>query len=150
MNPMMSLCKLLASKKHEILITFVVTEEWFGLISPHCTTNNIRFSTIPNILPSEHVRGADFPGFYEAVMTKMEAPFDHLLVHLDLPVDAVITDTELPWAIRVANERNIPVAAFSTLSATVFSILRHFYYIRDHLMFRNLLGTSLNSLWIVH
>ncbi|EPS57953.1 hypothetical protein M569_16865, partial [Genlisea aurea] len=32
MNPMMNLCKLLTSSFPELRITFVVTEEWLGLI----------------------------------------------------------------------------------------------------------------------
>ena len=32
-NAMMNLCKLLASKTADILISFVVTEEWLGFIS---------------------------------------------------------------------------------------------------------------------
>ncbi|GAV58679.1 UDPGT domain-containing protein [Cephalotus follicularis] len=31
-NPMMNFCKLLVSRKNDILITFVVTEEWLGYI----------------------------------------------------------------------------------------------------------------------
>ncbi|XVF46190.1 hypothetical protein PTKIN_Ptkin03bG0007400 [Pterospermum kingtungense] len=122
-NPMMNLCKLLASRKHDLLITFVVTEEWLGFIGSCAKPDNIRFASIPNVIPSELVRAADFPGFYEAVITKMEAPFENLLDTLELPVTAIISDTELRWAIRVGNRRNLPVASLCTISATVFSIL---------------------------
>ncbi|KAL1065451.1 hypothetical protein V6Z11_D13G280900 [Gossypium hirsutum] len=98
-NPMMNLCKLLASRKHDLLITFVITEEWLGFIGSYTKPDNIHFASIPNVLPSELVRGADFPGFYEAVMTKMEAPFEELLDTLELPVTGIIADTELKWAI---------------------------------------------------
>ncbi|EOY34600.1 hypothetical protein QUC31_018373 [Theobroma cacao] len=122
-NPMMNLCKLLASRKHDLEITFVVTKEWLGFIGSCAKPDNIHFASIPNVLPSELVRGTDFPGFYEAVMTKMEAPFEELLDNLKLPVTAIIADTELQWAIRMGNRRNFSVASLCTTSATVFSIL---------------------------
>ncbi|OMP02399.1 UDP-glucuronosyl/UDP-glucosyltransferase [Corchorus olitorius] len=122
-NPMMNLCKLLSSRKNDLLITFVVTEEWLGFIGSCVKPDNIRFAAIPNVLPSELVRGADFAGFYEAVMTKMEAPCEKLLVSLELPVTAIIADIELKWAICMGNRRNFPVASLCTTSATVFSIL---------------------------
>uniref|UniRef100_A0A2N9G9K2 Reverse transcriptase/retrotransposon-derived protein RNase H-like domain-containing protein n=1 Tax=Fagus sylvatica TaxID=28930 RepID=A0A2N9G9K2_FAGSY len=43
-------------------------------------------------------------------MTKMEAPFEQLLDRLEPPVDAILGDVELMWAIGVGNRRNIPVA----------------------------------------
>ncbi|MBA0875323.1 hypothetical protein Goshw_029751 [Gossypium schwendimanii] len=122
-NPMMNLCKLLASRKHDLLITFVITEEWLGFIGSYTKPDNIHFASIPNVLPSELVRGADFPGFYEAVMTKMEAPFEELLDTLELPVTAIIADTELKWAICMGNRRNFPVASLCTTSAKFFSVL---------------------------
>ncbi|XVE58972.1 hypothetical protein DITRI_Ditri05aG0006500 [Diplodiscus trichospermus] len=123
-NPMMNLCKLLASRKHDLLITVVVTEEWLGFIGSCSKPDNINFASIPNVIPSELVRGADFPGFYETVMTKMETPFQELLDSLELPVTAILADTELKWAIRMGNRRNLPVASLCTTSATVFSILQ--------------------------
>lgn len=140
-NPMMNLCKLLSSKKHDILFTFVVTEEWLGFLGSDTKPSNIRFASIPNVIPSEHVRGADFPGFFEAVMTKMEGPFERLLDQLDPPVTTIIADAALLWAITIANKRNIPVATLCTLSATAFSILYHFAHIKDLQKLANLLGT---------
>ncbi|TYG88146.1 hypothetical protein ES288_A13G271900v1 [Gossypium darwinii] len=122
-NPMMNLCKLLASRKHDLLITFVITEEWLGFIRSYTKPDNIHFASIPNVLLSELVRGADFPGFYEAVMTKMEAPFEELLDTLELPVTAIIADTELKWAICMGNRRNFRVASLCTTSAKFFSVL---------------------------
>ncbi|KAJ9177568.1 hypothetical protein P3X46_012775 [Hevea brasiliensis] len=69
-NPGMNLCKLLASRKPDILITFVVTEEWLGCLSSEPKPND--------------------PSFYEAVMTEMETPFEEVLDHLDPPVTAII------------------------------------------------------------
>ncbi|KAI4305403.1 hypothetical protein L6164_028771 [Bauhinia variegata] len=86
---------------------------------------NVEFRTIPNVLPSELVRGSDFPGFYEAVMTKMEAPFETLLDRIESPVTSIIVDTELLWVVCLANRRNIPVALLWASSASVFSMLLH-------------------------
>lgn len=125
-NPMMNLCKLLASRKKDILITFVVTEEWLGYIGSDPKPHNILFETIPNVIPPERLKAANFPGFYDAVMTKMEAPFEQLLDRLELPVAAIIGDIEVRWSTGVGNRRNIPVALFWTMSASVFSMFHHF------------------------
>ncbi|KAL4348072.1 hypothetical protein GQ457_17G014580 [Hibiscus cannabinus] len=129
-NPMMNLCKLLASKKKDIVITFVLTEEWLGIIGFDPKPDNVRFETIPNVLPSEWLRATNFLGFYEAVMTKMEAPFEKLLDRLELPVTAIIGDIELRWTTGVGNQRNIPVALLWTTSASVFSM---FHYLDLHI-----------------
>ncbi|XVF20371.1 hypothetical protein REPUB_Repub11eG0192400 [Reevesia pubescens] len=107
---MMNLCKLLAAKKKDILIAFVVTEEWLGFIGFDPKPDIIRFEAIPNIIPPERLKAANFPGFYEAVMTKMGAPFELLLDRLELPVTAIIGDIEVRWSTRVGNRRKIPVA----------------------------------------
>lgn len=134
-NPMINLCKVLASRKNDIQVTVAVTEEWLGFIGSDPKPNNISFHTIPNVLPSELVRGANYPAFYEAVMTMMEAPFEKLLDQIQPPATAIIADIELLWAVPAACRRNIPVASLSTLSASVF-----------HVLFRNrqlnLLGNS--------
>ncbi|KAL5580640.1 hypothetical protein UlMin_013082 [Ulmus minor] len=119
-NPAMNLCKLLSSLKHDLLITFVVTEEWLTFMQNDPKPHNLNFRTIPNVLPSELVRGSDFAGFYEAVMTKMEAPFEQLLDQIDPPPFIIIADTELVWAIPAGNRRNIPVASLWTMSASLF------------------------------
>ncbi|RVX23026.1 UDP-glycosyltransferase 87A1 [Vitis vinifera] len=125
LNPMMNFCKLLASRRDDVLITFVVTEEWLGFIGSDIKPDNIRFGTIPNIIPSERVRAADLSGFYEAVMTKMEDPFEQLLNRLEPPVTTIVADTFLFWAVGVGNRRNIPVASFFPMSATLFSMFHH-------------------------
>ncbi|CAK7330431.1 unnamed protein product [Dovyalis caffra] len=127
-NPMMNLCKQLVSKSDNIFITFVVTEEWFGLIgSDPNKPDRIRFATIPNVIPSEKVRFKDFMGFIEAVATKMGAPFERLLDQLEPPVPSlIIADTFLLWAFDVGSRRNIPVASFWPMSAMAFSVFYHF------------------------
>ncbi|XP_054790563.1 UDP-glycosyltransferase 87A1-like isoform X2 [Prosopis cineraria] len=125
-NPMMNLCKILASRRtSEILITFVVTQEWLGYIGSDPKPDNIHFSSIPNVIPSERDKAADFPRFYEAVMTEMEDPFEQLLDQLEPPVSAIIGDVELQWSAAVGNRRNVPVAVLWTMSASFYSMLHH-------------------------
>ncbi|KAJ1384533.1 UDP-glucuronosyl/UDP-glucosyltransferase [Sesbania bispinosa] len=117
-NPMMNLCKLLISKRTDILVTFVVTEEWLGSIRSEPKPDNIRFGSIPNVVP-ELGRSADnFINVVEAVMTKMEAPFEQLLDRLQPSPTFIIYDAFLFWAVGVGNCRNIPVAAFWTTSTS--------------------------------
>ena len=141
-NPMMNLCKMVASKKpKEILITFVVTQEWLGYIGSDPMPENIRFISIPNVIPSEREKAGDFPRFYEAVMTKMEDPFEKLLDQLEPPVRAIIGDVELRWPTAVGRRRNIPVASLWTMSASFFSMLHHLQiFTRDRPLSADLLG----------
>ncbi|XP_068337125.1 UDP-glycosyltransferase 87A1-like [Pyrus communis] len=131
-NPMMTLCKLLTSQKTDILITFVVTEEWFGFIGSEVTQDNIRLATIPNVVPSELVRAADMYCFIEAIMTKMEAPFERLMDRLEPPPSLIVADTFLPWAVRVGNRRSIPAASFWPMPASFFSVFQHFHLLAEN------------------
>ncbi|KAK4492197.1 hypothetical protein RD792_002996 [Penstemon davidsonii] len=125
-NPMLDLCTALAENIGEILVTFVVTEEWLGLIGSVSKPPNISFATIPNVVPSEKVRGDDNRGFAMAVMSKMEEPFDRLLGDLELKPAVIIAGAFLHWAANVANRRNIPLAYMWTMSASVYTIFYHF------------------------
>jgi len=131
-NPMMNLCKLLVSKNNNILVTFVVTEEWLSFISSEPKPDNISFRSIPNVVPSELIRGRDHPAFMEAIMTKMEEPFEELLDLLDKPPSVIVYDTMLYWAVVVGNRRNIPVASFWTMSASFFSVLLHHHLLEQN------------------
>jgi len=112
-NPMMNLSKLLVSNNPNILVTFVVTQEWLTLVNSQPKPDNIRFETIPT------VKGDKFMDVVEAVMTEMEAPFEQLIDRLVRPpVTFIICDCFLFWAVRVGNRRNIPVAAFWTTSTS--------------------------------
>ncbi|KAK4605976.1 hypothetical protein RGQ29_000316 [Quercus rubra] len=125
-NPMMNLCKQLVSKAPDILITFIITEEWLGFIGSDPKPSNISYATIPNVIPSELIRGKDFPGFVEAVGTKMGAPVEDVLDRLEPPVTAIVIDPYLVWAVGLGNRRNIPVASLWTMSPSVFSVFHHF------------------------
>ncbi|KAL1544605.1 7-deoxyloganetin glucosyltransferase [Salvia divinorum] len=124
-NPMMNLCKLLASSKPDLLITVVLTEEWLGLIGGEEMPPGIRFATIPNVLPSELERAADMPSFVGATQTKMGEPFEQLMGRLAEPIHFIIADTFLFWAIEFGNRRNIPVASLWPMPASVFSLFYH-------------------------
>ncbi|KAK1398670.1 UDP-glycosyltransferase 87A1 [Heracleum sosnowskyi] len=125
-NPMMNLCMLLASKQPDFLITYIVTEEWLGLLSSETELPpNISFGTIPNVIPSELVRAANHQGFVEATLTKMEGPVEQVIDGLDSRPMVIIYDLFLGWVAGVGNRRNIPVASLWPMSATVFSIFKH-------------------------
>ncbi|KAI8574059.1 hypothetical protein RHMOL_Rhmol01G0325300 [Rhododendron molle] len=134
-NPMMNFCKLLASKRDEILISFVVTEEWLGFLSSEPKPPaNIRFATMPNVVPSEKGRAVDFPGFLRAALTKMEEPFEWLLERLEQSQkpSVIIHDTYLPWVVGVGNRRDIPVASFWTQPVSVFTVFYHFDLLKQN------------------
>ncbi|XP_028768881.1 UDP-glycosyltransferase 87A1 [Neltuma alba] len=124
-NPMMNLCKFIASRRNnEVLITFVVTQEWLGFIQSYSKPHTIRYATIPNVIPLDGQMLDDVPGFTEAVATKMRTAFEQLLDQLEPPVTAIVSDAELPWPAAVANSRNIPVALLWTMPASFFEMFR--------------------------
>ncbi|XP_042513520.1 UDP-glycosyltransferase 87A1-like [Macadamia integrifolia] len=131
-NPMMNVCTLLASKG--LAITFVVTEEWLSLIGSGSAPNtpNIRFQTIPNVIPSELTRGSDYTGFIEAVCTEMEAPFDQLLDRLEQSATCIIADSFLAWAVAIGNRRNIPVTLLWSMAPSLFSLRYHYHLLVAH------------------
>ncbi|CAL1406202.1 unnamed protein product [Linum trigynum] len=127
-NPMMNFCKLLVSKPNTtVLVSIVVTEEWLRFLGSEETSGSekIRFRTIPNVIPSELVRAADMEKFIQALNTEMEPHFEQLLDQLDPPASLIMADTFLSWTVCLGNRRNIPVASFWCMSATVFSLFHH-------------------------
>ncbi|XP_076944561.1 UDP-glycosyltransferase 87A1-like [Bidens hawaiensis] len=140
-TPLLNLCHSLSSRlnhhTHTTIFTVVVTEEWLGLIDPFQEHhNNIRFATIPNVLPSELNRGSDMLSFLAAVQTKMERPFVEVLDRIEMEVDRqvqlVIADVNMLWPFEVANRRSIPVAAYSPMSASMFSVMHHTDLLQSH------------------
>ncbi|KAF7849593.1 hypothetical protein BT93_L0573 [Corymbia citriodora subsp. variegata] len=131
-NPVMNLCKILASRARHVAVTFVLTEEWLGLVGSDQKPSNISFATIPNVIPSELVRTQLSPEFAEAVFTKMETPFEELLDQLRPPPTLLVADTFLYWPVRVGNRRNIPVASFWPSAASNFSFFYHFQLLEQH------------------
>ncbi|XP_031099617.1 UDP-glycosyltransferase 87A2-like [Ipomoea triloba] len=126
-NPMMNLCKLIAVHRPDTLFTFILTEEWYGFISGDPKPENLRFATVPNVVPSEIGRAKDFAAFFRATQTELEAPVEALLDRLDdrPEPNVIIHDTYLPWVVAVGNRRNIPVASLFTMSAATFSVFLH-------------------------
>ncbi|KAL3531107.1 hypothetical protein ACH5RR_010429 [Cinchona calisaya] len=135
-NAMLNLCKIIASNTthRQLLITFVLTEEWFGFIGSDPKPSNIRFATIPNVIPSELVRAANMRGFFEAIQTKMPEPIEELLdrIQIEAPVAVIISEVFLKWAVDVGRPRNIPVALLWPMSAAAFSIFYHFDLISEN------------------
>lgn len=142
-NPMFNFCKLLAAKRPDFLITFIVTEEWLGLLgSEPKPPANIKFATIPNVLPSELVRGADHPGFVKAVTTKMGAAVERLVEGLEERASVIVYDVFVTWVKEMGSRRNIAVAAFWPMSAVMFSLFSHYHLLLQtgHLPVTNLAG----------
>ncbi|KAF8751310.1 hypothetical protein HU200_012191 [Digitaria exilis] len=130
-NAMMNLSRLLAARG--AAVTFVVTEEWLGLLrastsSPAPLAAGVRLRAIPNVIPSEHGRGADHSGFLDAVNTEMEAPFERLLDGLDEgpPPAALVGDAYVPWVIAVGNRRGVPAWSLFPMAASFFSAYYNF------------------------
>ncbi|XP_008672851.1 indole-3-acetate beta-glucosyltransferase isoform X3 [Zea mays] len=129
-NAMMNLSRLLAARG--AAVTFVVTEEWLGLIRSSSAAAaaepaGIRIRTIPNVIPSEHGRAANHSGFLDAVATEMEAPFDRLLDGLEGPPPAaLVADAYVPWVVGVGNRRGVPVWSLFPMSAAFFFAYYHF------------------------
>ncbi|XP_023532234.1 UDP-glycosyltransferase 87A2-like [Cucurbita pepo subsp. pepo] len=131
-NALMNLCKLLSLKNPNILISFIVTDEWLTFLAGEPKPQNIRFATIPNVIPSELGRANDFPGFIRSVNSDMEAPTDTLLTRLHPPLTAIVADAFLPWMVQLGNNLRIPVASLWPMSVTVFSILYHFELLQEN------------------
>ncbi|RCV27777.1 hypothetical protein SETIT_5G352600v2 [Setaria italica] len=126
-NAMMNLSRLLAARG--AAVTFVVTEEWLGLIrsSSSSTAVGVRLRSIPNVIPSEHGRAADHSGFLDAVATEMEAPFERLLDGLEGPPPAaLVADAYVPWVVGVGNRRGVPVWPLFPMAASFFFAYYHY------------------------
>ncbi|CAL4946947.1 unnamed protein product [Urochloa decumbens] len=128
-NPMLVVCRQLAAADAGLAVTVVVTEEWHALLAaagvPATLPDRVRLATIPNVIPSEHGRGADWVGFIEAVHAKMGEPVERLLDRLERRPDAVVVDTYLTWGVAAGVARGIPVCSLWTMPATFFLALYH-------------------------
>nr|GEU98384.1 UDP-glycosyltransferase 87A1-like [Tanacetum cinerariifolium] len=129
-NPLLNLCHLLSSKLNQhnhitTVFTVVVTEEWLGLLSQNAVQSNVHFVTIPNVLPSEHIRGSDMISFLTAVKNNMVGPFEDVLDKMETKVTLIIADATMMWPFEVANKRDIPVAAYFPMSGEMFSVMHH-------------------------
>ncbi|CAN6204223.1 unnamed protein product [Urochloa humidicola] len=128
-NPMLAVCRQLAAADAGLAVTMVVTEEWHALLAaagvPATLPDRVRLATIPNVIPSEHGRGADWVGFIEAVHAKMGEPVERLLDQLEPRPDAVVVDTYLTWGVAAGAARGIPVCSLWTQPATFFLALYH-------------------------
>ncbi|KAL6839329.1 hypothetical protein ACP4OV_031001 [Aristida adscensionis] len=134
-NAMLNLCRLLAARDGDggvaVAVTVVVTEEWLGLLGGGATAAlgpRVRLEAIPNVIPSEHGRAGDMPGFLDAVYTRMAPPFERLLDRLPPPAPAaILADVFVPWAVGVGKRRGVPVCVMSALGATMFAVQYNFH-----------------------
>uniref|UniRef100_A0A7N0VJY9 Uncharacterized protein n=1 Tax=Kalanchoe fedtschenkoi TaxID=63787 RepID=A0A7N0VJY9_KALFE len=132
-NPMLNLCKSLLARLPNLTITFILTEEWLGFLrSDPEPPPGIRYLTIPNVIPSERVRSRDMRSFLSAVMTEMEGPCEEVINQMEQPVDVIIADCFLVWAVEVGRRRGIPVSLLWTMSATTFAMFHHFDLLKKH------------------
>ncbi|KAL2515781.1 UDP-glucuronosyl and UDP-glucosyl transferase [Forsythia ovata] len=92
--------KEVSANSSNILITVVITKEWLRLIGSATKPKNIYFVTIPNVVPLEHVLGADLRGFAMVVLSNIEELFERLLDKLQLLTTLVIADGFVPKARR--------------------------------------------------
>lgn len=119
---MMSFCRLIASRRNDISILIIVTEEWLGHLIVEENPDSISFMTIPNFLPSEQARVLDHASFMEAVLRDMKDPVEQVFDSLDRRPDLIVADAFLPWAMQIGSPNNIPVASFWPASASLLSI----------------------------
>ncbi|KAL4571906.1 hypothetical protein LXL04_018673 [Taraxacum kok-saghyz] len=131
-NPLLNLCHVLSYKNLTTVFTVVLTEEWSELIGSDPKPHNLRFATIPNVIPSEINRGTDPIGFFIAAQNNMEIPFDLLLDDMEQPVNLIIADATLKWTLNVGIRRNIPVAAYWPMSASMFTMWYHVDLLQEH------------------
>ncbi|XP_006644869.1 UDP-glycosyltransferase 87A1-like [Oryza brachyantha] len=132
-NPMLAACRLLAAADGELTVTVVVTEEWHALLASAgvpatLPASRVSLATIPNVIPSEHGRGADPAGFFAAVRGKMGEAVGELLDRMVLErrrPDAILADTYLTWGVEAGARRGIPVCSLWTMAATFFWALYH-------------------------
>ncbi|XP_039136165.1 UDP-glycosyltransferase 87A2-like [Dioscorea cayenensis subsp. rotundata] len=121
-NPMLNLARSLASKAENIIITFIVTEEWLNIL--HSSTSfppNLLLVSIPNILASEHTRGADMMSFIHTVFTLMGGPIEKILLKLvNDSVDVIIADALLPWMPGISVKLGVPLVSVFTMSVSLF------------------------------
>ncbi|CAO2824848.1 unnamed protein product [Amaranthus hypochondriacus] len=135
-NPMLNLCKLILSKSDNLSITFVVTEEWLGFLSAEAQEKplpeNLSLAAVPQVIPLEKGRAANIMEFVQALLTKLQDPFERLLDRLEPKPIAIIYDVILSWMVGVGNERNIALASLVTVSSSFFTILSHFDLLVQH------------------
>nr|UXB92750.1 glycosyltransferase [Helleborus thibetanus] len=141
-NPMMNLCTLLISKCPSLTISFIISEEWLSFLSSTPKPPSINFQTIPNVIPSEHVRAANYSEFLKAVATEMEAPVEVVIDRLEVPViSALVVDTCLPWGVGVGIRRSIPVVSLWPQSPSVLWM----YYHTDLIMQKGHFGVDFSE-----
>ncbi|KAK8671834.1 hypothetical protein V6N13_038419 [Hibiscus sabdariffa] len=127
MNPMIKLAELLAlagfritflntHHNHERLLRFTNMAAYFERYS------GFELGTITDGLPQDHPRsGHWFPAMFEdATAMKIKQSLRDMLVNVSPPVDCMIVDAFLGFALDVARELGIPIVCFRTSSPCCF------------------------------
>lgn len=124
------------SKTQQITkITVIVTEEWLKYLNSEKNNlpSRITFATIPNVLPSELIRGSNLIGFFMAVQRDMEEPVERVFDSFGSLPDLIIADSCFGWALDLARRRNVKMASFWTASVTSFLLSYHYELFHDFL-----------------
>ena len=131
-NPMLHFSKRLASKG--LKATFATTQFIYKSMQPE-SSDSVQFDTISD--------GYDDGGFYQsesihAYLTRLEAIgsktlADLIIKHKELghPIDCIIYDAFLPWALDVAKQFGLVSVVFFTQACAVNFI---FYYVHHGLL----------------
>ncbi|PWA62664.1 UDP-glucuronosyl/UDP-glucosyltransferase [Artemisia annua] len=125
-TPLLNFCNKLSSfsSQKNTLYTVVITQHCHTLIASHPPPDNVRFVTVPNVTSPY---SPDTVAFYIAAQNAMQNQLVQFLDRVDdqLLVKYVIADVMMRSAFEVANKRKIPVAAFWSMSASMFTFLYH-------------------------
>eukprot|EP01018_Ginkgo_biloba_P015400 Gb_14888 [translate_table: standard] len=145
-NPMMQLCKKLASRP-EIIVTFILTHSWRNIINQaylkegcdafvhaHNLGLHIRVAEIPDCVPGEFDRWANFCEFVHS-LADMEHHVEQLIHKLNQdddqpPVTCIVADTFLTWSVPLANKLGVSSVCFWTQAMAVFN----FFYSSSQLV----------------
>ncbi|KAH7547624.1 hypothetical protein FEM48_Zijuj01G0329600 [Ziziphus jujuba var. spinosa] len=131
-NPLLQFCKHLSSKGPKI--TLATTVFISNTFKPNLSTTSVQLDTISDGFDDGDFAHAEGVADY---LTKLEAAGSKTLAELilkykdsadDDPIDCIVYDSFLPWALDVAKEFGIPSAAFFTQACTV----NYIYYCVHH------------------
>jgi hypothetical protein len=101
--------------------------------------SDFRFETIPDSLPPSDLNiTQDIPSLCVSIMKNFLAPFSDLLMKLNSatssnpPVTCIISDGFMPFTITAAQELDIPIVMFFTISACSFMCNMHIPALKDN------------------
>ncbi|XP_022745504.1 LOW QUALITY PROTEIN: 7-deoxyloganetic acid glucosyltransferase-like [Durio zibethinus] len=133
-NSMFKLAELLALSGFKV--TFLNSEhnherlvKYTNITAHFARYPGFEFKTIPDGLPDDHPRtGEWFLEMFDAMEMKTKSSLIEMLLNISPPVDCIIGDGFLGFALDAANELGIPIIYFRTSSACCFWV---YYSIPD-------------------